>query len=566
MSRFSRLSMPVFLLFLLCAPALAQDDVTQARDAMSQGDYARAARILSSTITTQPSADAFLYLGISYAHTREWARAEDTLKQGSSRFPRDSRFHNELAGVYLASNDLNRARESLRTALTVDPNDKYAADLLATVDMSMGNVQGALKAWNRDGRPVIGEILNNGHVEFENWIIHKASAFRTGDTLTWNKWRTTEVRLENAWIFSNAGIEIEPTKAPDRYTAVIRTTKKTTGRSQAITALLEAAFFKAPSLRLWNIKNSGISAKAGYRFATNRHRGEAGFMVPLPLPGLVFMEATGFFRSERWDISRPAIDTGIDHRFLFKASGGRLELKHIPYYRLELGAGFEYRNRTASGSQPGLALDSRNTGKLLFQASLLPFDGRYRGRLHAETFIAREAWLSDIRYSGGTVEWNSRYSLDKESRNTLELTVKTGTTRGEVPVDDYFVLGLRPPTYPSYSDTFLRGHSSISQTGHFGSAPMGTSFTLVNTTFDRRIRRLPFFNVLDAPFVDLKWLVFADGARTFDRAHVFNEGKILVDVGGGFRLETPTRTFNLTYGRSLRDGTGTMSAYVGKKW
>jgi len=564
MKRFSPL---LIALLFLSYPAFAQNDaVAQARDAMAQGDYARAVRILSSTNATDRSADAYLYLGISYAHIREWAQAEQTLKEGTSRFPRDARFHNELAGVYLANNDLNKARESLQQALIVDADDKYAADLLATVDMSTGDVKSALKAWNRDGRPVIGDVLNNGHAEFENWTIHKASAFQTGETLTWAKWRTTEIRLQNAWIFASAGIQIEPTTAPDKYTAVIRTVQKTNGRSQFVTAFIEAAFFKSPSLRIWNINNSAFSAKAGYRFANNRHRGEAGFMVPLPLPGLVFMEATGFFRSERWDISRPAIENGIDHRFLFKASGGRLELKHIPYYRIELGAGYEYRNRYASGSQPGLALDNRNTGKLLFQASFLPFDGRYRGRIHGETFIAREAWLSDIRYSGGTVEWNSRYAFDKQAKNTLEVTVKAGTSRGEVPVDDYFVLGLRPPTFPQYSDTFLRGHSSISQTGHFGSAPMGTSFTLMNTTFDRRIRRLPFFNVLEAPYVDLKWLIFVDAGRTFDRAHVFNEGKILVDTGGGFRLETPTRLFNVTYGRSLRDGTGTLSAYVGRKW
>jgi hypothetical protein len=95
---------------------------------------------------------------------------------------------------------------------------------------------------------------------------------------------------------------------------------------------------------------------------------------------------------------------------------------------------------------------------------------------------------------------------------------------------------------------------------------MATSFTLVNTTFDRRIRRLPFFNTLNIPYVDLKWLVFADGARTFDRANVFEEGKILIDVGGGFRLETPTKYFDLTYGRSLRDGTGAFVAYVGRRW
>ena len=533
---------------------------------MSKGDYAGAARILSSTIATEPSADAYLYLGISYAHIREWVRAEETLKNGASRFPRDARFHNELAGVYLASNDLKMARESLLQALRIDEDDKYAADLLATVDMSTGDVKGALKAWNHDGRPVIGDILNNGHVEFENWTIRKASTFRTGQVLTWGKWRTTELRLQNAGIFSNAGIEIEPTTAPDRYTAVIRTVPKANGRGQLFSALFEAAFFKAPTVDIFNLGNSGVSAKMGYRFATNRHRAEVGFVVPVPVPGLLFTESTGVFRSERWNISRPAIDNGIDPRFYYQATGGRLELKYIPHYQLELGAGYEYRNRTASGAEPGLQLNNKNTGKLLFQASIFPFDGRYRARIHGETFIARAAWLSDLRYSGGTVEWNSRYPFDKQSRNMLEITMKGGTTSGELPVDDYFVLGVRPPTFPQYSDTLLRGHSAISQTGHFGNAPMGTSFTLVNNTFAHRIARLPFFNVLDAPYVDLKWLIFVDLGRTFDYNGVFQQGKILVDTGGGFRLETPTRVFNVTYGRSLRDGTGTLSAYMGKRW
>jgi hypothetical protein len=95
---------------------------------------------------------------------------------------------------------------------------------------------------------------------------------------------------------------------------------------------------------------------------------------------------------------------------------------------------------------------------------------------------------------------------------------------------------------------------------------MGTSFSLANVSYERMIRRLPFFNVLNFPYVDLKWIFFTDGARTFDRANVFEEGKFLVDVGGGFKLDTPTGALNLTYGRSLRDGTGTFAAYLGKHW
>lgn len=561
MSRFSVLPAVVILIWI-SRPAFSQNDaVSEARDAMSRGEYARAANLLSAAIKENPSADAYVYLGISYAHTREWMQAEETLKEGARRYPSDPRFHNELAGVYLAANDLDRARQSLRTALTIDPGNKYANDLLATVDMSMGNVEAALNAWNRDDRPIVGGVLQNGHVEFENWVVAKASTFRVGEKLTWDKWKTTETRLRETGIYSNVGLEIEPTTAPDRYTAVIRTSSKTNSKETLLIPLLEAVFFETPSLTLFNLGNTGINLNSSYRFATNRHRARVGVHAPLPLPGLFFFEGTGTYRSERWDITRPAIDNGIDKRFYFQSTGFEAQLKHIPHYRVELAAGFEYRNRTASGSQPGLALDSRNTGKVLFEASVLPFAGRFRSRIHGHTFIARKDFLSDMNYSGGTLEWNNHWIPDEAEKMSLEVTVKGGTTRGEVPIDDYFILGVRQVTA-----NLLRAHNTVSRTGHYGNSPMATSFTLMNATFDRRIRRLPLLNLLNVPYADLKWQIFVDAARTFDRAHVFEEGKILVDVGAGFRVETPTRLFNLTYGRSLRDGTGTLAAYLGRRW
>jgi hypothetical protein len=555
----------LLLIVIVALPpaAWAQTDaVTAARTAISAGDYPRAINLLTNAIAQQPSADGYLYLGIAYGHTREWKRAEDTLKEGSTRFPKDPRFHNELAGVYFASNDLDRGRSSLRDALSVDPDNKYAADLLATVDMSMGNVKAALAAWNKDGRPVVRDILHNTHLEFENWMVAKAVAFRKGETLTWDQWRTTEGRLWESQLFSNVGVEIEPTPQPDQYTVVIRTVPKSESVDRYVMPLLTTVFFQHPRVSLWNIRNTAVSLTAGYRFATNRHRAEVGVHAPLPLPGLLFFEAQGIFRSERWDISRPAIDDGTDYRFRYQSTGFRAALKHIPHYRVEVGGGFEYRNRTTGGAPlPALSVDSRNTGKLFFETSLLPADGRYRSRIHGETFLARKSLLGDMNYSGGTLELNNQYAVDSSGVMNLDVTVKGGTSRGQVPVDDYFILGL-----DERSDNLLRGHNARSSRGHYGHAPMGTSFALVNLTLDHRMRRFQIFNTLNVPFADLKWLVFMDGGKSWDRAHVFNAGKLLVDVGGGFKIETPTRMFSITYGRSLRDGTGALAAYVQKKW
>ena len=561
----TRLKACLLLILVTTLPLMARaqtDAVTAARAAIASEDYARAISLLSNDIVQQPSAEGYLYLGIAYGHTREWKRAEDTLREGSAKFPQDPRFHNELAGVYLAANDLDKARASLRDTLAVDPDNKYATDLLATVDMSMGNVRSALTAWNKDGRPVVGDVLHNTHLQFENWMVEKAVAFRKGKTLTWDQWRTTEARLWESQMFSNVGVEIEPTQQPDQYTVVVRTVPKAKAVEQYVIPFMNTLLFQHPQIRWWNIGNTAVSLNAGYRFANNRHRGEVGVRVPLPLPGLLFFEAQGIFLSERWDISRPAIDNGTDYRFRYQSTGFRTALKHIPHHRVEVGGGFEYRNRTTGGAPlPALSIDSRNTGKLFFETSVLPADGRYRSRIHGETFLARKSLLGDMNYSGGTVEWNNRYLASARRGIDLDLTVKGGTSRGQVPVDDYFILGL-----DERSDNLLRGHNSRSSRGHYGHAPMGTSFALVNTTFEHRMRRFQIFNTLNVPFAELKWQVFLDGAKVWDRAHVFNAGKLLVDVGGGFKLETPTRVFNVTYGRSLRDGTGALAAYVQKRW
>ena len=80
----------------------------------------------------------------------------------------------------------------------------------------------------------------------------------------------------------------------------------------------------------------------------------------------------------------------------------------------------------------------------------------------------------------------------------------------------------------------------------------------------RSLRLLQVF--VAEPYLELRWQVFVDGGKTFDRARVFEQGNFHVDIGAGFKIETQTRSFNLTYGRSLRDGTGALGAYVQQRW
>src|SRR5712691_3234248 len=257
----------VLVFFLAAHSAFAQVD--EARDAIDKGEYVRAVNILSDALASRPTADTYLYLGIAYGRMKEYQKAEGTLKGGSQRYPRDSRFHNELADLYLTNNDRDAAKAELRSALAADPGNNYASDLLATINMSEGEVQTALRSWNKSGRPVIDDILHNYYLTFSSWVVKDGVAFHPAGILKYSQWKTTESRLFETDNFANVGLEIEPTVVPDQYNAVVRTTAKTNSLGAFLFGVFKGAPIKTSYADLWNIGNSGMNFNGNYRWETN---------------------------------------------------------------------------------------------------------------------------------------------------------------------------------------------------------------------------------------------------------------------------------------------------------
>jgi hypothetical protein len=378
--------------------------------------------------------------------------------------------------------------------------------------------------------------------------------------LRFEAWKTTEARLLESENFINVGLEVEPTIVPDRYNAVIRTTARTNSRSDLIFGLLKGAPIKTSYLDFWNLGNSGMNFNSRYRWDANRRRLDGHLKAPIPLPGLLFMDLRQTWRSENWDLSSVIRPEALPRAaFKYKSTGMQIHFKHIPHYRVELGVGFEYINRAAAGNLPELFTDSNNTGRVMLDATLRLAEGTYRNRLQLEALAARESILGDFDYTIGTAELNNRVRLTSDDRTHLDVTLKGGTSRGSLPVEDYFVLGV-----DINQRNLLRGHATVLD-GHYGRAPMGTDFVLANFDIERRIVTLPLFNTLNLPYLGIKTHIFFDGAKTFDRARIFQQGKLLLDIDGGLSFETPNHTFNIVLGRSLRDGTGVITGYVERR-
>ena len=543
-------------LLLIAAPLSAQ--IEDAKAAIDRGEYVRAVNLLSGALSANPTADVYLYLGIAYSHMREWDRAESLFKEGAKRFKDDPRFYNELADLYLTNNEPDRSKEALEDVLDVDATNVRAADLLATIEMSQGDVKAALHHWNKIGRPIVDDIQHNSHLTFGHWTIKQALALHPESVLRYEQWRTTELRLLETGLFTSAALEIEPTPTPNRYSVNIHTLQHSNSPESLAFNLLKGAPVKTSYLDVWNLGNSGVSVRSKYRWDANRRLGQAQLLAPLPLPGILFLDAAGAWRSEQWDVSSQLqTNAGPDSRFRYKSTGAGMLLKHIPTHWLEIGAGVEYVNRYASGGLPAFLENSLNAAKILAETAIRPADGRYQNRLYAQVELARRGFLGQLNYTTGTVELNNRLPLS--AKNALNWTIKGGASSGSLPVDEYFQLGV-----DTESTNLLRGHSLVHD-GRYGNAPMATSFVLANTEFERRLARLPLFSALSLPYLELKAEVFLDVAHTWDSTGLFKVGTY-VDTGVGLKFVTPTRSLNLTYGRALRDPDNVFKASVEKRW
>jgi tetratricopeptide (TPR) repeat protein len=548
----------VLILFISFFSAFAQVD--EAKQAIEQGEYVRAVNILSTALGDRPTADTYLYLGIAYRHMKEYQKAEDVFNEGSRRYPEEVRFHNELANLFIENNDIEAAKSELRRTLAVDPNNAFASDQLATIDMSEGEVQSALRAWNKSDRPYINDILHNYYLTFGSWVVRRAVTFHPASTLRYSQWKTTESRLLATDNFANVGLEVEPTRVPDQYNAVVRTTRRTNKLSDIGFNIIKGVPVQTTYLDLWDIGNTGINFNGNYRWDANRRRIEGRFKFPLPIAGLMHLEIGDTWRSENWNTS-PIISAPFQPRseFLYKSNALYVGLKHIPNYRVELAGGFIYRNRAARGDIPQIFTNSLNTGRFAAETNLRFFEGTYQNRLHLETFAARQNIIGNATFTGGAAQLHNRVTLSRDTRTFFDWTLSGGTIRGLLPVEDYFVLGV-----DSRTAYLLRGHA-VAEDGRYGRAPMGSDFVLANTEVNRRLATVPFFNNLNIPFIAVKWNLFLDAGKTWDRNRVFQPSKLLVDVGAGIRLETPTHSFNLGYGKSLRDGQNVLFGYYERR-
>ena len=499
------------------------------------------------------SPDVNFDYGLALAHLDRLKEAHDTLLAGARQCPSQKRFPIELAGVAFEQKQYSAAAHWLRRGLRLDPRDAYANNFLGAVYFLSGNLDAALKYWNRVQKPSIAALDLDPHLHVRRLLLDRAFAFSPAAVLSQPQLVTTGARLDALGIFPTYNIHLDA--RPDgAFDAVFRAQEQNGFGSSTVQALL-STFGGAAWETLYpgysNISRSAMNFDSLLRWDAQKRRAWASLAAPLNGLPQWRWQISADLRNEDWAIRRSFTGTAdvlgslnlereaIDGTLASLASG-----------RLQWSAGAEFSHRifrdvvpgsafTSSLLTPGFELKQLST----LDARLLQFpEHRFTFTAGASSGFARTlttpSYLSEKLQASALAHWFPQMQGDN-----YELTqqLRAAEIYGSAPFDDLFLFGMdRDDT-----NLWMRGHIAT-RDGRKGSAPIGDAYLLSNTDFYRRIYGNGLFAIHAAPLLDI-------GKMTAPTSGL-SAGQWLFDTGVEIRLTVFHTSVVLSYGRDLRSG------------
>jgi tetratricopeptide (TPR) repeat protein len=501
---------------------------------------------------SQPGPDISLFHGTALARLERWGEAIRVFKRARNEYPRDKRFLIELAGVAFKQRAHAEAADYLRSALRLDPGDRYALDFLASVYFLQGNLQAALKYWNRVSKPRVQEVQLDPALKVDSVLLDRAMAFAPAAELGLRELRTSEARIEGLNIFPQFRFDLEA-RSDGNFDLVFRARERKgwgANRWETLATLLRGLPLRTIHPEVFNIGQRAVNLISLLRWDSEKRRLWSSLSGPFASDPKWRYLIDLDFRDENWEIRD---STGAPAR-------GRLNLKKqafgaaVTSYasgRLEWSAGLELSHRDFAGVVAGTALTPRllTEGFQLKQLARLDLEIVHRPERRFRMTAGGSAELARIwsdgsnafaRLQGGLrAHWLPRAAGDDLE---TEARIRAGATAGNAPFDELFVLGAERD-----NDLWLRGHIGT-RDGRKGSAPLGRSYLLANWELDKTLYGNGLINIKLGPFLD--------AGKISDPTPGLGSGKWLCDAGAQVKVRVLGVGLALSYGRDLRSGSG----------
>ncbi len=494
------------------------------------------------------SADLNYYRGMALAKLKRLPEAREEFERGYRKAPSDKRFLLELAGIDFRLGDLAASRKGLKRALSLDPDDAYATDFLATLYYLEGNLDAALAYWNRIDKPRIEEIRMDPALRVNPVLLDRSFAFSPANVLNLTEISLTRTYLDHLNLFSHYRFELVP-RQEGNFDLLLRASERPGWKSSwvdRLSSLLLEAPYQTLHWDVFDIGGSAMNFESLLRWDAQKRRAFFSLSGPFKKEPARRFSLRLDARDENWIVPSAADDK--EWMFGLRKVEAAGEIESIVNDRWTWKSGVAIASRRfpnhPGGADAGMFIEGLS---LKYEAGVrhrmiyLP-ENKLTVQSSAKVQIGkifRSPGDPFTRLSGG-VEWTwSPQSRGDDYRTQGRFVA--GETIGYVPFDELTSLGLDRD-----NDLYLRGHLGTTE-GRKGAGPLGGNYMLLNCDTDKILYNGMFWDFRLGPFLDT--------GRVYASSGYLGSRSWLWDVGPQAKIRFLKRyTLAASYGFDLRSG------------
>jgi len=498
------------------------------------------------------SADVNFDFGMALAHLERWDEAQAVLLAGQRACPKQKRFPIELAGVAFQRKNYSQAARWIEKALRLDPHDAYANDFAGTVFLLIGNLDAALKYWNRNQKPQINALKIDPQIHVQRLLLERAFVFSPQAEMQQQAFEASKARLDGLGVFPAYNIRLDA-RQDGKFDAEFHAMERDgfgNGWLQSLVSVFSGLPYETVYPSYSNIGGSAMNFDSLVRWDAQKRRVWLSLSSPIhSLPQWRSQIAVDG-RDENWAIRNAFTGTApVLGSFKLKreVATGTITSFHSARFGWTSGAEISHRTYSEVVNGSTLTTDLVAPGYELkhlvsMHATLLDVpEHRFAMGATAASEFAR-LWSSPPRLfeklqGGATVRW-----LPQAEGDTYEFLqrVRGGGIAGTAPVDELWMIGVERD-----NDLWLRGHIAT-RDGRKGSSPIVDRYFLSNSDFYRSLWGNGLISVKAGPWLDI--------AKTSAPTSSLATRQWMVDTGLELKLSVLGTGVVLTYGRDLRTG------------
>jgi tetratricopeptide (TPR) repeat protein len=533
-----------------------QTPLTQAPTAQQLGQLAaghRWAEIvrLAEAMKDRP-ADVDFYYGLALGQVGRWDVAAQALEEGSKLAPADPRFPVELAGIAFKQKKYAQAVRRLRTAIRLKPEDPYANNFLATVYFLEGNLEAALKYWNRVGKPAIANVREDPELRTDPALLDSAFAFSPAATLRLPEFLDTDARVSGLGIFPQYQFDLDA-RDDGKFDMVFRARELNgmgDGAWERLFLFFRGIPFQQVEPEFSNWRGQAINFESLARWDAQKRRVVAQLSGPWEHSAKYRWAFGTDLRNENWAVrSGFAGPAPVLASFNMRTERAGFDLTSYASGRVGWVAGAAVSHRDFRNAEPGTVLTPAmlDTGYELQQAARITDvlwrvpERRFQVTAGGESKAAR-LWsphAEAFEKLTGELGWNW-LPRPQGDDDTMRQSLRAGRIFGQAPLDELFILGLERD-----NDLPLRAHIGT-RDGRKGSAPLGRDYFLENWELDK--------NMFGNGLVKLQLGPLLDIGKITDPGTALGSHKWLFDTGAQVKLRVFGSGLVFSYGKDLRSG------------